>query len=33
MVGYKDTSGVAKKDAEVAEKKNNNWTMASFIHN
>ena len=33
MVGYKDTSDVAKKDAEVAQKKSNNWPMLNFIHN
>ena len=34
MVGYKDTSDVAKKAAEVAQKKkSNNWPMVSFIHN
>ena len=33
MVGYKGTSDVAKKAAEVAQKKSNNWSMVSFIHN
>ena len=33
MVGYKDTSDVAKKAAEVTQKKSNNWPMVSFIHN
>ena len=34
MVGYKDTSEVAKKAAEVVQKKkSNNWPMVSFIHN
>ena len=33
MVGYKDTSDVAKKSAEVAKKKNNDWSMVSFIRN
>ena len=33
MVSYKDTSDVAKKAAEVAQKKINNWPMVSFIHN
>ena len=28
-----DTSNVAKKAAEVAQKKGNNWPMVSFIHN
>ena len=32
MVAYKDTSDVAKKAAEVAQKKINNWPMVSFIH-
>ena len=30
MVGYKHTSDVAKKAAEIAEKI---WLMVSFIHN
>ena len=30
MVGYKSTSDVAKKAAEIAEKI---WLMVSFIHN
>ena len=30
MVGNKDTSDVAKKAAEVAHKKSNNWPMVSF---
>ena len=29
MIGYRDTSKVAKKAAEVS----NNWPMVSFIHN
>ena len=33
MVGYKDTFDVAKKAAEAAQKKNNNWPMVNFIHN
>ena len=33
MVGYKDTSDVAKKTTEVAQKKSNKWPMVSFIHN
>ena len=33
MVGYRDTSDVVKKVAEVAQKKSNNWPMVSFIHN
>ena len=33
MAGYKDTSGVAKKAAKVAQKKSNNWCMMSLIHN
>ena len=33
MVGYKDTLNVAKKAAEVGQKKSNNWPMVSFIHN
>ena len=33
MVGYRNTSDVAKKAAEVAQKKSNNWPMVSFIHN
>ena len=33
MVGYRDTSDVVKKAAEVAQKKSNNWPMVSFIHN
>ena len=34
MVVYKDTSDVAKKAAEFAQKKkSNNWFMVSFIHN
>ena len=33
MVGYQDTSDVAKKAAEAAQKKRNNWPMVSFIHN
>ena len=33
MVGYKDTSGEAKKAAKVAQKNSNNWPMVSFIHN
>ena len=32
MVGYKDTSDVAKKAAEGAQKRSNNWPMVSFIH-
>ena len=33
MVGYKDTSDVAKKAAKVAQKKSKNWYMVSLIHN
>ena len=33
MVGYRNTSDVAKKAAEVSQKKKNNWPMVSFIHN
>ena len=33
MVGYRDTSDVAKKAADVAQKKSNNWPMVSFIDN
>ena len=33
MVGYRDTSDVAKKAAKVAQKKSKNWPMVSFIHN
>ena len=33
MAGYKDTYNIAKKAADVAQKKSNNWSMASFIHN
>ena len=33
MVGYKDIFDVAKKADEVAQKKSNNWSMVSFIHN
>ena len=33
MVGYKDTSDVAKKAAKVAQKKSNNWYILSLIHN
>ena len=33
MVGYKDTSSLAKKASEVAQKNSNNWPMVSFIHN
>ena len=33
MFDYKDTSDVAKKAAEAAQKKSNNWPMVSFIHN
>ena len=33
MVGYRNTSDVAKKAAEVEHKKSNNWPMVSFIHN
>ena len=34
MVGYKDTSDVAKRAAEVRHrKKSNKWPMVSFIHN
>ena len=33
MVGYSNTSDVAKKDGEVAQKKSNKWPMVSFIHN
>ena len=33
MVGYKDTSDVAKKSTKVAQKKGNNWPMVIFIHN
>ena len=33
MVGYKDTSDVAKKAAETAHKKSSNQPVVSFIHN
>ena len=33
MVGYRNTSDIAKKDAEVAQKKSNNLLIVSFIHN
>ena len=33
MVGYRNTSEVAKKAAEVSQKKRNNSPMVSFIHN
>ena len=33
MVGYKDSSDVAKKAVEVAQKRSHNWPMVSFIHN
>ena len=33
MVGYRNTSGVAKNAAEIAQKKSNNLPMVSFIHN
>ena len=33
MVGYKDTSGVAKKLLKLHRKKSNNKPMVSFIHN
>ena len=33
MVDYRDTSDVAKKAAEVAQKKTNNCIVVSFIHN
>ena len=33
MTGYKNNFGVAKKAAEVVQKKNNNLPMVSFIHN
>ena len=33
MVGNRDTSDVAKKAVEVAQKKSNNWPIVSFIHN
>ena len=33
MVGYRNTSDIAKKAAEVSQKKRNNWPMVSFIHN
>ena len=33
MVDYNDTSDVATKAAEVAQKKSNNCPMVSFIHN
>ena len=29
----KDTSGVAKNAGEIAQKKEHNWPMVSFIHN
>ena len=32
MVGYKDTSNVAKKAAEVSQKKNNNKLLVSFVY-
>ena len=33
MVGYKDTSNIAKKAPKVAQKKSNNWYMVSLSHN
>ena len=33
MVGNKDTSDVAEKAAEVAQKKEQYWPLVSFIHN
>ena len=33
MVGYKDTSDIAKKATEVAQKKSNKWSIVSFIDN
>ena len=35
MVGYRDTSDVAKKATEkkLQRKKSNKWPMVSFIHN
>ena len=33
MVGYRNTSDVAKKAAEISQKKSNNWPMVSVIHN
>ena len=33
MVGYRNTSEVAKKAAEVSQKKRNNSPMVSFTHN
>ena len=33
MVGYKDTSDVAEKAAQVAQKKSNNCYILSLIHN
>ena len=33
MVDYRDTSDVAKKAAEVAQKKTNNWLAVSFVYN
>ena len=33
MVVYKDTSNIARKTAEIVQKKSNNWPMVSFIYN
>ena len=33
MVGYRDASNVAKKAAEIAQKKSNNLPMVGFTHN
>ena len=33
MVGYRDNSDVAKKVAEAAQKKSNDWPMVIFIGN
>ena len=33
MFGYRNTSDVAKKTAEVAQKISSNWPMVSFILN
>ena len=33
MGGYRNSSNVPKENAQVAQKKTNNWPMVSFIHN
>ena len=33
MFGCRNTSDVAKKATEIAQKKSNNWPLVSFIHN